>query len=138
MQASDEALDWRADPYALEYPETAAFWEAAQAGTLLLPQCAQCGRHHWHPRAFCPLCGAPEPCWTRASGRAVVYSYSVVRTDLPYVVAYVKLAEGPLMLTRIVECDLDSVCIGQPVVARMRPAPQGRCLPVFVPDPQKE
>ena len=72
MQASEQVGDWRADPYALEYPETAPFWEAAQAGTLLLPHCAQCGRCHWHPRAFCPLCGAPAPRWTRASGQAAV------------------------------------------------------------------
>ena len=138
MQASEQVGDWRADPYALEYPETAPFWEAAQAGTLLLPHCAQCGRCHWHPRAFCPLCGAPAPRWTRASGQAVIDSYSVVRSGPPYVVAYVKLTEGPLMLTNIVDCEPDSVRIGQRVVARFRAAPQGRRLPVFVPDPQKE
>ena len=133
MQVNKQDRGWRTDPYAAEYPESAPFWGAAEAGTLLLPQCTSCGRYHWHPRAFCPLCGAPEPRWMRASGRGDIYSYSVARTSVPYVVAYVRLAEGPLMLTNVIGCDTDTVRIGQRVTARFRATPQGRLLPVFVP-----
>ena len=135
MQATEPSRDWHADPYAIEYPESTPFWEAAEAGTLLLPQCTQCGRCHWHPRAFCPLCGAADPQWRSASGQGEVFSYSIARTEDPYVVAYVKLNEGPLMLTNIVDCDPGSVRIGQSVTARFRRTPQGRLLPVFVPAP---
>ena len=38
--------------------------------------------------------------------------------SVPYVVAYVELAEGPRVLTNIVECDPESVRIGQRVRAR--------------------
>lgn len=133
MQANEKAHAWRADPYAAEYPESAPFWEAAEAGTLLLPQCVRCERYHWHPRAFCPLCGEADPRWVRAIGHGEIYSYSVARTASPYVVAYVRLAEGPLMLTNIVDCDPEAVRIGQRVAARFRRTPQGRLLPVFAP-----
>ena len=49
--------------------------------------------------------------WERASGRAALYTWSVVhRNDLPpfgertpYVAAVVDLAEGPRMMTEVVE-----------------------------------
>ena len=133
MQDNEPARGWRTDPYAREYPESAPFWRAAEAGALLLPRCVECGRCHWHPRAFCPLCGAADPRWTEASGLGEIYSYSIARTGEPYVVAYVRLLEGPLMLTNIIDCDPDSVSIGQRVSARFRRTPQGRLLPVFAP-----
>ena len=37
------------------------------------------------------------------------------RAPEPYVIAYVTLAEGPTMLTSLVECDFDALAIGQAV-----------------------
>lgn len=133
MRNSEQAGGWQTDPYALAYPESTPFWRAAETGTLLLPQCVRCECFHWHPRAFCPFCKAPDPRWTASSGQGEIFSFSVARTAAPYVVAYVRLAEGPLMLTNIVDCDPDSVRIGQRVSARFRPTQQGRLLPVFAP-----
>ena len=73
------------------------------------------------PRAFCPFCKAPDPRWTASSGQGEIFSFSVARTATPYVVAYVRLAEGPLMLTNIVDCDPDGVRIGQRVSAPLPP-----------------
>ena len=49
------------------------------------------------------------------------------RAKEPYAIAYVTLAEGPTMLTNIVDCDLDELRIGQAVAVvfkheRRRPA----------------
>jgi uncharacterized OB-fold protein len=131
--ASPDA-DWQNDPYAAAYPETGPFWEAAQAGRLLLKACRQCDRPHWYPRVVCPFCRSDDLEWRAASGEGSIYSYSVVRRAAqPYVLAYVALAEGPVMLTNIVECDMDALRIGQRVGVRFRQAEEGRMYPVFVP-----
>ncbi|WP_416976035.1 Zn-ribbon domain-containing OB-fold protein, partial [Streptomyces sp. 4F14] len=79
---------------------------------LLVRRCRACGRAHHYPREFCPHCWSEDVDWETASGRATLYTWSVVhRNDLPpfgertpYVAAVVDLAEGPRMMTEVVEC----------------------------------
>ncbi len=57
---------------------------------------------------------------------------------LPYVLARVRLDDGPVLLTNLVDVDLDTaadpVAIGARVVLRWRDLPDGRALPVFAPE----
>ena len=60
-----------------------------------------------------------------ASGRGSLYSYTIVhrsidpsRFETPYVLAVVKLAEGPHMLTNLVDCPLDEIEVDMPVAVR--------------------
>ncbi|KND45832.1 MULTISPECIES: Zn-ribbon domain-containing OB-fold protein [Streptomyces] len=99
-------------PEADEFTRT--YWDAAADGRLLLRRCAAagCGRAHHYPREFCPYCWSEDVRWEEASGRATLYTWSVVhRNDLPpfgertpYVPAVVDLVEGPRMMTEVVEC----------------------------------
>jgi uncharacterized protein len=116
-------------------PETQAFWDAATQGTLLIKRCTACGEPHWYPRALCPFCGSDRTEWTPASGRGTIYSYSVFRrAPIPYAIAYVTLAEGPTMMTNIVDCDLDAIRIGQVVQVRFKPTEDGGPpVPMFSP-----
>jgi hypothetical protein len=116
-------------------PETQAFWDAATQGTLLVKRCTACGEPHWYPRALCPFCGSDRTEWTPASGRGTIYSYSVFRrAPIPYAIAYVTLAEGPTMMTNIVDCDLDAIRIGQAVQVRFKPTEDGAPpVPMFSP-----
>ncbi|MFF7561844.1 Zn-ribbon domain-containing OB-fold protein [Streptomyces pseudovenezuelae] len=110
-------------------PETDAFtrtyWDAAAAGRLLLRRCASCARTHHYPREFCPHCWSESVAWEPASGRATLYTWSVVhRNDLPpfkdrtpYVAAVVDLAEGPRMMTEIVDCPHGELRAGADLVA---------------------
>ncbi|MEU4487534.1 OB-fold domain-containing protein [Streptomyces purpurascens] len=98
----------------LDLPEPDAFtrtyWDAAAEGRLLIRRCRACGRAHHYPREFCPRCWSEDVVWEPASGRATLYTWSVVhRNDLPpfaertpYVAAVVDLAEGPRMMTEVV------------------------------------
>jgi len=123
-----------ADPYAQAFPENLPFWEAAAADEFVLPYCRQCGQTHWHPRAICPVCRSNDLAWRQASGRGQVYSYSIVRRPpTAYVLAYVQIDEGPILMTNIVNCDIDAVYIGMPVEVTFRPTRQGRKAPVFRP-----
>ncbi|MFJ3800360.1 Zn-ribbon domain-containing OB-fold protein [Streptomyces sp. NPDC090088] len=90
---------------------TRPYWEAAAEGRLLLRRCRDCGLAHHYPREFCPHCWSEDVDWEPATGRATLYTWSVVhRNDLPpfgdrvpYVAAVVDLAEGPRMMTELVD-----------------------------------
>ncbi len=115
-------------------PETQAYWEAANEGRLLVRTCRGCGRAHHYPRSICPFCFSEDTQWTQASGEGVIYSFSVMRrADPPYALAFVKLAEGPTMMTNIVDCDLESLSIGQRVHVVFQPTDTGYSVPVFTP-----
>lgn len=122
------------DPYVAAHPETRAFWDAAEAGHLMLPTCRRCGEAHWYPRSFCPFCHSEDVDWREASGTGAIYSFSTLRrSPTPYVVALVTLTEGPTMMTNLVDCPPDALAIGAPVEVRFMKAPEGRTIPVFRP-----
>jgi len=52
---------------------------------------------------------------------------------VPYAIAYVTLAEGPTMMTNIVDCDLDAIKIGQKVKVVFKPSEGGPPVPCFAP-----
>jgi hypothetical protein len=115
-------------------PEVQPFFDAAAQGKLLVKRCTACGESHHYPRAICPFCGSDKTEWKEASGRGVVYSWSVLRrAQPPYALAYVTLAEGPTMMTNIVDCDLDKIAIGQPVKVVFKPTDGGAPVPMFTP-----
>lgn len=115
-------------------PETQAYWDAAAEGKLLVRHCAACSRAHHYPRALCPFCFSDKTEWRTALGRGTIYSFSVMqRAPVPYAVAYVTLAEGPTMLTNIVDCDFETIRIGMPIRLVFKPTEGGPPLPMFTP-----
>ncbi len=116
-------------------PETKAFWDAAAAGKLMVGKCDACGELHFYPRAICPHCFSDKTSLQQASGEGTIYTYSVMRRGVPvqYAIAYVTLAEGPTMMTNIVDCDLDQIRIGQKVRLVFKPSDGGPPVPMFTP-----
>ena len=122
-------------------PELLAFWEGTARGELMLRRCYACGTVAWPPRTFCPACSALDPEWFAATGTGEIYSYTIVRKAqgawrdvVPYVIAYVRLAEGPVVLTNIVDCDPATVHIGLPVHVVFARSANGYALYRFAPD----
>ncbi|MFJ8107350.1 Zn-ribbon domain-containing OB-fold protein [Streptomyces sp. NPDC096132] len=116
---------------------TRTYWDAAAEGRLLVRRCGACGRAHHYPREFCPNCWSEDVTWEDASGRATLYTWSVVhRNDLPpfgsrtpYVAAVVDLAEGPRMSTEVVDVEagaLDRLSAGMALQVDFREG-----VPVF-------
>ncbi|MGA5503031.1 Zn-ribbon domain-containing OB-fold protein [Streptomyces umbrinus] len=115
-----------------DLPEVDAFtrpyWDAAAEGRLLLRRCGACGRAHHYPREFCPRCWSEDVTWEPASGRATLYTWSVVhRNDLPpfgsrtpYVAAVVDLTEGPRMMTEVVGCGEGALRVGMALEVAFR------------------
>jgi uncharacterized protein len=119
---------------------TEGWWAATRQRRIVLQQCAACGRTQHPPRAVCAGCGGTDRFqWRVASGVGIVDSCTVVELapspafSPPYVVARVRLAEGPVLLTNVVDVAPYDVRINDPVSLRWRELPDGRALPVFAP-----
>ncbi len=120
-----------APPVNVEYEE---FWSKANDGKLLLPRCMDTNQFFWYPRKISPFTLSANVEWVEAAGKGVIYTFSVMRrADPQYVIAYVRLVEGITMMTNIVECDPDSLEVGQPVELLMQEAENGQKIPVFRP-----
>lgn len=115
------------------------FWEGCEAHELRVQRCASCGTWQFYPRYLCSTCGSLDVVFQLASGRATLWSYSVVERAIgefadrvPYVVALARLAEGPVLMTNIVGCDPGSLTLDMPLMVRFERR-LGRTVPVFAP-----
>ncbi len=121
--------------------ESRWFWEACARQEFVLQHCVACGVIRFHPRTLCPACFSAETAFVRASGRGEVYTFTVTwqnqspawRERLPYVLAWVQLEEGPLVLSNVVDCKPEAVCIGLKVEVVFEDAGEGLAVPRFKP-----
>ncbi|MBI09041.1 MAG: DNA-binding protein [Rhodospirillaceae bacterium] len=114
--------------------ENEAFWAAANEGKLMIPRCKDTGQFFWYPRNLSPFTLSNNVEMVEASGKGTIYTYSVMRRANPqYAIAYVTLEEGITMMTNIVDCDFDSVAIGQLVELDFYETENGQKVPVFKP-----
>lgn len=113
-------------------PETKPFWDAAAAGRFVLPKCRDCHKAHWYPRGICPHCLSTALDWQECPGEGEIHSFSVNRMGKEaYVLAYVALSEGPIMLSNVVEADPATLSIGKKVKMIFKPAAGQVPVPLF-------
>jgi len=120
---------------------TEPFWAAARQHRLVMPRCAACGKAREIGSPFCHHCQSQELEWVEVSGRARVYSYTVVRFPLieamkdavPYVPAVIQLEEFPdnKLISNLVGMPLADVAIGMPVEVRWHDRADGVTVPRF-------
>ncbi|MCA1833555.1 MAG: Zn-ribbon domain-containing OB-fold protein [Actinomycetota bacterium] len=126
-----------ARPVAAADSQTQSWWDATRESRLLVQHCRACGHHQHYPRALCTECGSLDIEDVEASGRGTVYSFTVVHRaphpafTPPYVVALVRLEEGPVLLSNIVGADHGDVRCDVRVKVAWEDLPDGRKLPVF-------
>ncbi len=102
---------------------TPLYWQSRDSRYNLVGEtCDRCGAKIFPPRDVCPECNWPAQTSFIFSGRGKVYSYSVVYRPprgfeefTPYIVALVRLEEGPLVTAQLTDVDTDEVHIGMPV-----------------------
>lgn len=122
-------------------PETAFWWENCREGRLSIQRCGACEAYQFYPRALCSSCLSGTLEWVEAAGTATVTTFTICRVpaaeayaaDLPYVVALVRLEEGPTMMTNIVECDPEFVSTGMSVEVVFESLSDQISLPQFRP-----
>jgi uncharacterized OB-fold protein len=103
--------------------QLAAYWRTTRQRLSLTGEvCPHCGAKLFPPRDVCPACSGPAKAPFQFSGRGTVYSFSTLYTApqgfeeyAPYVVALVKLEEGPLVTAQLTDVERDQVYIGMPV-----------------------
>lgn len=87
--------------------DTAPLWAGLHEGKLLLQHCRHCHNVQYYQQQLCRACGSDELEHRAASGAGKVHSFSVVhrapgpafKSDVPYAVLLVELAEGPRMIS---------------------------------------
>ncbi len=98
-------------PEISETAVSAPYWQALSAGRLDFQHCRVCG-HDWLPaRAQCPVCLSDDSEWRPAFGNGRIVSWVVyhmayaphLAERVPYNVAIVELAEGPRLMTNIID-----------------------------------
>ena len=105
-----------------------AFCEASLNGRLLLPHCLECGTSWFPPSARCPQCLSADVGNLQASGRGRIWSWIVMHRryidgfDPPYVVVFVELEEGPMLVSTIAGARPDQLACGMPVEIVFEPA----------------
>jgi len=85
--------------------------------------CRTCNTKYFPPIPLCPKCRRKTDfVETQFSGLGKIYSYTIIHDPLagfkdlaPYVMALVRLDEGPLLLSQIVDADHDQIKIGMSV-----------------------
>jgi uncharacterized protein len=115
------------------------YWRGAHHKQLMLQKCHVCGAVQFPPRHHCATCWDSEPGWFEASGRGIVESVTVVRrapiaafrSKVPYVVAAIRIAEGPRMITNLIGEGALLAQIGDAVVVDFAAAEGGVVLPQF-------
>ena len=125
--------------------EAKPFWDAAAQQKLIIQRCKNCQSWVWTPRPSCNECGSEKIEWTQVNGKGEIYSFTVIRQvvgraasqafepDIPYVIAWVDLAEGPRLITNIVGCPVDAVKLGMKVAVQFEQASEKIWLPKFKP-----
>src|SRR5450631_2276778 len=97
--------------------EIARHWRLQRQRYALVGEvCTHCGDKIFPARDVCPQCNAPAKTPFVFSGKGEVYSYSTVHHPpegferfAPYVVALVRLAEGPLVAAQLTDVEGEEI-----------------------------
>jgi uncharacterized protein len=117
----------------------APFWEGCRDGELRFQRCGDCRSPVFNPSWICGRCGGRELAWEVSSGRARLYSWTVVwrpqtpafRT--PYAPAIVDVEEGFRVVTSVIGCEPEDLRDGMALTVDFHPAGDDIVLPYFRP-----
>jgi len=120
-------------------PLTEAFWFAARERRLVVQRCDDCATYRFPPEVACYACGSLRSTWTPVSGRATLYSWTLAHPPMlpyfqeraPWPVAVAELAEGPRMVSNLVEIPIEEYAAGMPLVVDFQDVDDEITLVVF-------
>ena len=126
-----------AKPLPRPTPNEQPFYDACAEGKLVLQRCQSCGHVLFYPRTHCDACQSDQLVWEDASGVGSIASYTVVRRGVsadfvpPYVIALIDLAEGPRMMSQIIDTEPDALAVGLSVKVDFAAWSEDITLPLF-------
>lgn len=121
--------------------DSAEFWASTRQHAMRLQRCDDCGNFWYYPGPVCHTCGSTRFTWTLVSGRGTIYSYSVLErakgnpfeNDVPITIVLVRLEEGPVMMSNLIDHGDDRPTIGAAVEIAYEDVDDEVTLPVFRP-----
>lgn len=123
--------------------ESKEYWGGCKRHELLLQKCRLCGQYQFPHRTICSHCDTltSDLEVVKASGKGTVYSFSTVfrplsagfAPDVPYTIVLVDLAEGPRMMSSMVDCEPENVKIDMGVEVVFDDVTEEVTLPKFRP-----
>lgn len=120
--------------------DSQAWWSAVQDRVLMVGLCRTCARKSLYARPFCPHCWSEDVELVAASGRARLYTWSIIHQNaapfssrIPYVLAMVDLEEGPRLMTEVQDCRVADLSAELDLVLAFRDEEDGFVTPVFRP-----
>lgn len=128
-------------PLPVVQPWSKEFWEGTKQNKLMIQECKECKTKIFYPRKACPECWSSDLGWVESAGKGKIYAHTVTMAgvekkfaeDLPFVIACIDLEEGIRMMSRIVECDPETVEIGMDVEVAFEKVTDEFTLPFFKP-----
>jgi uncharacterized protein len=118
------------------------FWAAAREGRLAIQRCSACARYNHAPSLACPSCGSFELAYADVSGRATLFSWTVIKEPpapgfkgrVPLIVGIVELAEQPhlLMVANLLGLAEADLKLGLPLQVTFEQVNEECTLPQFV------
>lgn len=101
-------------------------WESIEREKMALPKCSHCGTFRYPPGPICAECHSMDYQWTEISGEGKILSWVVFHRQYfqdhppPYNVIAVRLAEGPIVISNLVEAEPEGSWIDAPVAITYR------------------
>lgn len=104
-------------------PHAKAYWDGLRDHKLVVQKCNDCGAYTHPPGPICTSCLSPNKSHVTMSGHGTVYTYTIThrpmhsefKEDVPYAIIYVKLEEGPMIVSWLTGVDPQGAKIGMPV-----------------------
>jgi hypothetical protein len=115
------------------------FYRWCRQGELRFQRCADCRAWRHVPRELCAACGSTRWAWERSSGRGRVFTWTVVARAMhpafagrvPYAPAVIELEEGVRLLSRVVDCEPETLAVDMPVEVVFEAVAPELALPAF-------
>jgi uncharacterized protein len=120
-------------------PVNKPFWDACAEGVLAIQKCTACGHLRYPAGVACPKCLSSQSTWQPVSGLGSIFSFIVFHRayhpswegKTPYNVSLIELAEGPVMLSNVVDVDNATLKVGLPVKVAFQRIDEALAIPVF-------
>jgi uncharacterized OB-fold protein len=117
------------------------YWEYCKKHEFRMQKCDNCGYIRFPPGILCPRCHSMEAAWVKMSGKGEIYSFVIYRVayhpsyanDIPYVVAVIRLDEGPRLESNITGVKVEDIRIDMPVEVYFDDITDEVSLPKFKP-----
>jgi uncharacterized OB-fold protein len=119
--------------------DTQFFWDALKDRKLMIQRCADCHKLHHPPTPSCPHCWSLKREAIQASGRATLFTFTVVHKplvpafDKPNTVGVLQLEEGTKLVAELAPGESGPLEIGMPVEVDFLDCDPDLTLPVFRP-----